>query len=56
LEPRAAVSRHLRSATTVRIYYGDRQIADRSYGGGVDVGFLEVAAEERGLALAATEV
>ncbi len=35
----------------------DRQIADRSCGGGVgDVGFLDVAADERGLASAATEV
>jgi hypothetical protein len=40
-----------------RGYYGDRQIADGSCGGGVgDVGFLEVAADERGLALAAREV
>jgi hypothetical protein len=36
--------------------YGDRQLADGSCGGGVgDVGFLKVAADERGLALAATE-
>jgi len=44
------------SHPTTSRYYGDRQIAvSVMRGGGGDVGFLEAAADERGLALAATE-
>ena len=53
----SVLSPDARRLETLLSCYGDRQIADRSCDGGVGhVGFLEVAADERGLASAATEV